>query len=172
MTAGDSPAAGDGDPPENLTLAQKIDRVWLTMHPKDRGPWTYPEVVAGVKALGVTVSASYLWHLRNGVRTNPTVNQIEALATFFHVPVSYFFGTTAEVENVDAQLVLVEAMRSPELRDLALRASTLSPAGMRAIAHMIEDIQTVQGMSTRRDKSRKPAELPPLPESEGGDTES
>jgi len=172
MTAGDSPAAAGGSPPGGLTLAEKIDRVWLTMHPKDRGPWTYPEVVAGIKALGVTVSASYLWHLRNGVRTNPTVNQIEALATFFHVPVSYFFGTTAEVEEVDAQLGLVRAMRSPELRDLAFRASTLSPAGMRAIAHMVEDIQTVQGMSTRRSKGRKPPELPPLPDPGGADTES
>ena len=172
MTAGDGPAAGDGAPPRMLTLAEKFDRCFQTMHPKDRGPWTYNEVVAGVKALGVTVSASYLWHLRNGKRDNPSARQIEALARFFHVPVTYFLGTVEEVEEVDAQLTVVRAMRSPELRDLAFRASTLTPAGIRAIAHMIEDIQTVQGMSTRRDKRRKPPELPPPTEPELDNSDS
>lgn len=156
-----SDPSGEGARPPALTLADKIDRCFQTMHPKDRGPWTYLEVAAGVKALGVTVSASYLWQLRRAKKDNPTVKQIEALAGFFHVPMSYFFGTDVEVETVDAQMSVVRAMRSPQIRDLTLRASSLTPAGLRAIANIVEDIRAVQGMSTRDDRRPVPSQPEP-----------
>jgi len=149
-----------------LSLGEKIDRVWKTMHPKDRAAFTYKEVSAGIEALGVTVSPSYLIQLRHGQRDNPTIRQLQAIASFFHVPMTYFFGTDAEVDTVDAQMALVRATRSPAVRDLALRASTLTPAGLRAIAHIVDELQSVQGMTTRRDRSRSLPEPQPPP---GGD---
>ncbi|MGL5830422.1 MAG: hypothetical protein ACRC0L_12765, partial [Angustibacter sp.] len=90
---------------------------------------------------------------------------ISALAEFFHVPVMYFFGSSAEVDAVDAQLSLVGAMRDRGVREVALRAATLSPAGLRAISGLIGELQSVSGMSRQRLR-RKPE---PEPEPEPGD---
>jgi transcriptional regulator with XRE-family HTH domain len=139
---------------EDLSLAKKIDRLFITMHPKDRGEWTYREVSEGVRELGTSISPSYLWQLRKGERTNPTIRQISALADFFHVPVMYFFGSTSEVEAVDAQLSLVRAMRDKGVREVALRAATLSPAGLRAISGLISELQGVTGMSSQRQRKK------------------
>lgn len=154
MPPGDDPVESEAP----LTLAEKLDRCFKTMHPADRGEWTYKEVSAGIAKLGLTCSPSYLWQLRRGDRDNPTVRQIEALAQFFHVPMTYFFGTVEQVEQVDAQMTVVQAMRTPGVRDLALRASSLTPAGLRAIANIIGELETVQGMSKPRTKRRKAEE--------------
>jgi transcriptional regulator with XRE-family HTH domain len=154
VTAGDDPAE-DGAPGGPLTLAAKLDRCFLTMHPKDRGEWTYKEVAAGVADLGVAVSPSYLWQLRRGKKDNPTVRQIEVLARFFHVPMTYFFGTDDEVDNIDAQMTVVRALRSPEVQEVAVRASSLTPAGLRAIAHIIDELQAVEGMAAPRARKRR-----------------
>lgn len=151
-------------PPPMPTLGEKIDRVWKSMHPADRAPYTYKEVSAGIEALGVTVSPSYLIQLRHGNRDNPTIRQLQAIATFFGVPMTYFIGTGQEIDSVDAELAVVRATRSPAVRDLALRASSLTPAGLRAIAHIIDELQSVQGMSTRRDLRRRLPEPPPPPD--------
>jgi len=155
---GDDGGAGD------LTLAEKLDRLFATMHPKDRGEFTYREVEAGVRAVLAengdaegSISASYLCQLRRGRRTNPTLKQVQALAAFFKVPVTYFVGTSDEVESIDAQMSLVRALRDHGVRDVALRASQLTPAGIRAVADVITSLQEVPGMTRRRSRRRSPA---------------
>ena len=63
---------------------------------------------------GPTISASYLWLLRTGNRTNPTLHHLEALARHFGVPPAYFFdrGLTARAA---AEAELLVALRAPEL---------------------------------------------------------
>jgi len=155
-----------GDP-SSLTLAEKLDRCFQTMHPAGRGEWTYREVSRGIGDTGVTISPSYLWQLRKGQRDNPTVRQMQAVADFFHVPMTYFFGASEEVEIVDAQMMLVRAMRDHQVRDVALRASELSPAGLRAVANIIGELQNVSGMSARRGR-RRPTGPDPDPDAGEG----
>lgn len=154
---GDEPAVADddGEPAPSLaTFAGRLDKAITTMHPPDRGPYTYAEISKGVKELGATLSTSYLWQLRRGDRDNPTLRQIEALARFFHLPVTWFVGgSAAEIESIEAQMNLVQVMRSPQVREVALRASSLTPAGLRAIVGILGQLEEVQGMTRRSRRS-------------------
>jgi transcriptional regulator with XRE-family HTH domain len=151
----------------DLTLAEKIDRLFRTVHPRDRGEFTYREVEAGIRELSAerarqagrddpegSLSASYICQLRKGKRTNPTLKQIELLAAFFKVPVTYFIGTPEQVETIDAQMSLVRALRDHEVREIALRVSSLNPVGIRAVADLITSLQTVPGMTRTRSRRR------------------
>src|SRR5450755_4014700 len=118
---------------EPFTLAEKLDRLFATTHPADRGPYTLREVADLVTQQElrkhrpgdpppVKISFSYLSQLRTGTKANPSFKQLAALAEFFEVPVTYFTGSAPEVDRIDAELALSAAMRDTGIRDLALRA--------------------------------------------------
>ena len=77
-------------------LADRLDGLFQTVHPKDRGPYTPAEVAEAVnQAAGERViSSTYVWQLRTGRRDNPTQKHLSALATFFGVSPMYFFEET------------------------------------------------------------------------------
>lgn len=156
-----APSDDHGDPADPVaatapqTLAEKLDRCYMTMHPKDRKPYTYREVAAGMAELGVKVSPSYLWHLRKGERTNPALDVLQAMAKFFHVPAAYFVGEDEEVERIDAQMAVVRAMRHPGVRDVALRAGALSPAGLRAMTGVLRELEALQGINRGSDNDQR-----------------
>lgn len=121
-----------------LTLADKIGRLFDVVRREDGEQYTHEEVAAACReASGETFSATYLWQLRTGKRTNPTKRHLEALAAFFDVPVAYFFDDTIGAE-IDAELELLGALRNAGVRNLALRALDLSPLGLATITDMIE----------------------------------
>ena len=68
-------------------LADRLDRLFRTVHPKDRGPYTPAELAETVnEAAGERViSSTYVWQLRTGRRDNPTQRHLSALAAFFGV---------------------------------------------------------------------------------------
>jgi transcriptional regulator with XRE-family HTH domain len=147
--------------PPGLSLADKIERLFATMHPKERGEFTYREVADGIRTLLAergerdgSLSPSYICQLRKGRRSNPTLRQVEMLAAFFKVPVTYFVGSPSDVEAIDAQLSLVRVLRDHDVRDIALRASALTPAGLRAVAEVITTLQGVPGLSRRRHRAQ------------------
>jgi transcriptional regulator with XRE-family HTH domain len=73
------------------TLAEKIDHLFTVVHPA-QGEYTHEQVATAIEeAGGPTISATYLWQLRKGLRDNPTKRHLEALSSFFGVPPSYFF---------------------------------------------------------------------------------
>jgi hypothetical protein len=74
-------------PPEG-PFAERLDRLFRTVHPKDRGPYTPAEVADAInQAAGErVVSGTYLWLLRTGQRDNPTMKHLIAIARFFSVP--------------------------------------------------------------------------------------
>jgi transcriptional regulator with XRE-family HTH domain len=128
------------------SLAERLDRLFRTVHPAGRGEYTYEEVAAGIREQGTMISHTYVWQLRKGARDNPTMRHLEGLAQFFGVPVSYFIDeNTAEI---DAQLGLLSALRDSTVRNLALRAADLSPAGLAAIQAMIEHARSLEGLPT------------------------
>lgn len=144
---GDSPAAG-------TSLAERIDHLFGRIHPRGRGEYSLEEVVAGMRQRrGVSITTAYLSQLRKGQRTNPSIQVLEALADFFGVSASYFFDTAA-AESIVAQVELYTALRDAEIRDLALRASDLSPASIRALAEIIEHWRQLEGLPTRQHETR------------------
>lgn len=142
---------GEGQP---RTLAAKLDHLFQTVHPLDRGEYTYREVAAAVEQRGgPTISASYIHQLRTGVKDNPTKKHLEALASFFGVAPAYFFDDAA-AEKIDAQLALLAAMRDADVRNVALRAAGLSAESLEVVRGMIERARQLEGLAGRTGGAR------------------
>lgn len=142
--------AGDGPPRDGL-LADRLDRLFRTIHPKDRGPYTPAEVAEEInKVAGERViSSTYIWQLRTGRRDNPTQKHLSALAAFFGVSPMYFFDVT-ETDRDAVGPDLVAALKDDDVREMALRAAGLSERSLRAIRDMIESARVVEGLPTAR----------------------
>jgi transcriptional regulator with XRE-family HTH domain len=133
-------------PAPTRTLAEKLEYLFRTVHPRNRGEYSLEEVAEAISRRGVsTISANYLWLLRKGLRDNPTKKHLEALAEFFGVPVAYFFDDELAA-RVDAQLELLGALRDADVRRIAMRAAGLSPESLRTIAATIERLRQLEGL--------------------------
>lgn len=128
------------------TLAEKLDRLFRVVRPAGRGEYSFEEVATALaRGGGPTISATYIWQLRKGLRDNPTKRHLEALARFFGVSAAYFFEDEA-AEQIEAELELLAALRDASVRQVALRAAGLSPQSLHAIAEMIERVRQLEGI--------------------------
>src|SRR3954451_1679509 len=123
-----------------MTLAGKIDTLFQVVRRPDRDMYSNEEVAKACReATGGKFSASYVWQLRTGRRDNPTKRHLEALAQFFQVPPAYFFDDEQSLKIAE-ELALLGALRDAGVRDVALRAVTLSADGLDTISEMIDAI--------------------------------
>jgi transcriptional regulator with XRE-family HTH domain len=133
-------------PPEGL-LAERLDHLFRTVHPKDRGPFTPAEVAEAINEAAdeKVVSGTYLWLLRTGQRDNPTMKHLVAIARFFGIPPTYFFPDDIVQQNaVPAEVTA--ALSDDKVREVALRAAGLSDRSLKAITDMINSARTVEGL--------------------------
>jgi transcriptional regulator with XRE-family HTH domain len=130
------------------TLSEKLDHLFRTVHPADRGEYSHQEVADGVHRLGgPTISASYVWQLRRGDRDNPTMRHLEALAAFFGVPPAYFFDEDeAAAQAIRSELELLAALRDAGVRRIALRAVGLPPKSLLSVEQMIDLVRGLSGL--------------------------
>lgn len=136
----------DSEQPLQDSLAEKLNHLFHTVHPRNRGEYSNEEVAESIRSSGgPTISATYLWQLRKGLRDNPTKKHLEALAEFFGVSPAYFFDDEAAA-HIKAELELLAALRDASVRQLALRASGLSPESLSALAEMIERVRQLEGL--------------------------
>jgi transcriptional regulator with XRE-family HTH domain len=127
-------------------LATKVNHLFTVVRPAHGAEYTFDEVADAIKAQGgPTISATYLWQLRKGLRDNPTKRHLEALAGFFGVPPAYFFDD-AETERIDAELALLSALRDAPVRHIALRARGLSARSLEAISDMVDRVRELEGL--------------------------
>lgn len=139
--------------PKTRSLAEKLDHLFATVHPA-KGEYTHQQVAEAIDAAGgPTISATYLWQLRNGKRDNPTMRHLEALSAFFGVPPTYFFDDEAAA-RIDAELQLLASMRDASVRQLAFRASGLSEDSLAAIADMVDRVRRLEGLPDNPDMSK------------------
>lgn len=139
---------------EQGALAARIDHLIATVHPEGRGPYTYEEVADGIRAQGgPTISAQYLNQLHRGRRDNPTKQHLEALATYFGVPVAYFFDEV-QARLVDEEIALLKVIRDQEVKELALRTLELGPEARRSVAAIIEELGRYQERTEGRYRRR------------------
>ena len=133
-------------PPEGF-FAERLDHLFRTVHPKDRGSYTPAEVAEAINAAPGerVVSGTYLWLLRTGQRDNPTMKHIIAISRFFGVPPTYFFpDDTMQQDGVPAHLAA--ALSDDKVREMALRAAGLSDRSLTAITDMINSARTMEGL--------------------------
>ncbi|MEU0629128.1 Secondary metabolite protein [Streptomyces sp. NPDC005989] len=128
------------------TFAELLDYLFREVHPKGRGSYTYAEVSQGIRETsGVAISASAIQQLRTGTNTNPKMQTIRALATFFGVNPGYFFDEE-EAERQRAEIKVVAAMRDQDVRRVALRANGLSTSSLHMLNTVIDQARRLEGM--------------------------
>ena len=133
------------DHPRPGSLAERLNRLFETVHPSGRGHFNNEEVARSIRENGGDISRAYIAYLRNGQRTNPTLHHLEELARFFGVKAAYFFDDDV-ADEVDARLDLIVAMRDAGVRSVALRAAGLSPQGLRAVANIVDQVRELEGL--------------------------
>ncbi|MFE6055075.1 XRE family transcriptional regulator [Kitasatospora sp. NPDC056446] len=128
-------------------IANRLNHLFETVHPADRGPYTNPEVAQAIneKAGHQVLSATYLWQLRKGKRTDPTHSRLMAIADFFGVSPLYFYEEET-AKRTDEQLRLAGALRSASIRQMVLDMDGLSERSMAAIATMIQSARAMEGL--------------------------
>ncbi len=145
----------------STTFAARLNRLFDTVYPPGRGPHTSAEVIAALKAEGITMSAPYLSQLRSGNRTNPSAATMAALANFFRIKSAYF--TDDEYyEKLDKELSWLATMRDDGVRRIALRAAELSPEAQQEV---VGTGQRAAPRGAPRRLGRRPERIaPPAPD--------
>lgn len=130
----------DGVGPTGV-LAQRLEHLFQTVHPKGRDPYTNQEAADLINAQAgeKVISQNYLWQLRKGERDTPSFKRLDAIAKFFGVKVSYF-SDDEMAARVNEQFEVVTAMRELGVEHIALRAAGLSTASMAAIAAQMKAV--------------------------------
>jgi transcriptional regulator with XRE-family HTH domain len=124
----------------STTFSARLNRLFDTVYPPGRGPHTSAEVIAALKAEGITMSAPYLSQLRSGNRTNPSSATMAALANFFRIKPAYF--TDDEYyEKLDKELSWLLVMRDEGVRRIAMRASGLSPEAQQDVVQRVDELR-------------------------------
>lgn len=127
-------------------LSDRLNCLFDAVHPPDRGPYSNAEVAALMKERGLeTVSAQYLWLLRTGQRNNPTKRHLEALASFFGVPVSYWFDD-AVAEKTAQELELLALLRDSKIKNVLLRLSDVSADGKEVVLGLVNGVRESEGL--------------------------
>ena len=122
-------------------LAEKLNKLFGTVRRADGSELSNEEVANWCRErTGESFSRTYLWQLRAGKRTNPTLRHLEALAAFFDMPLAYF-GDDEQAQRLQHELDLLAALRNSNVKRVALRAVDLSPNGTDAVLDLIDEIR-------------------------------
>lgn len=140
------PAEHDPEERGGRSLAEKLEHLLSVTAKGDKAPSneevaTAINIAAGEK----TISATYVWQLRTGRKTNPTMRHLEALAQYCGVNAAYFLSDE-EAEKVDEQLALLNALKQSDTRNIALRSTGLSESSRQAVANMIDQLRKLEGL--------------------------
>ena len=124
------------------TLAQKVDWLFDTRRNAQGRQFTYGQVQ---RATGNRITASYVWKLRTGAMSNPGLSALEALASFFEVPLDYF---AEGGEYLESSLSIMKTSSDQKIgREDALQlvkenASKLPDDKLRAVVEVVEYLRT------------------------------
>lgn len=145
MTASAAQNAPEEDAKPVGDLARKLQHLFETKHPKDRGPYTLREAATMInEAAGEEViSFGYIGSLRNGSQDNPSMKQLAVLSAFFGEPVGYFFPDEASQRSAK-EVELASAIKDPDVHQLALAASGLSAVSLKALIGLTDTFRTLE----------------------------
>ncbi|HTJ66710.1 MAG TPA: XRE family transcriptional regulator [Actinospica sp.] len=155
--AGAAEAAGFGDDSPEIeqaepgVIAERLRYLFEHKRKPDGKKYSYREVLRAIDEQGgPSMSVGYLSQLVTGVRTNPMMDAIQALAGFFEVPLSYF-DANENTEETNQQLKLVAAIRHAGVQDVAMRSVGLPPESVELILSMIDRVRQVEGLPPAED---------------------
>ncbi|MBB5155932.1 helix-turn-helix domain-containing protein [Saccharopolyspora phatthalungensis] len=117
-------AAGD-------TFAAKLRRLFSSVKREDGSEYSKPDVAAAVG-----VSRGYLYDLLNG-KSEPSHAVVVKIAEFFGVDMEYFTNSDRGRE-LNRQHEILARLGEHNVRQLAARASQLSPERLRSVMEYID----------------------------------
>ncbi|MEU1464974.1 helix-turn-helix domain-containing protein [Streptomyces sp. NPDC005727] len=133
------------------SLADKLNQLFATVRPDASHEYSNERVAASIRKTGVSISQSYIWQLRKGKKTNPSLKHLEALADFFGVPAAYFFEDqttariTAQLELLAAeQARLQQASDGDDVKLMAMRAGQLSPEHRKQVMDLLDIVYRLE----------------------------
>lgn len=124
------------------TFATKLQRLLQAVRRDDGSPYTPREVAEEVTSRGHNLSKGYAYDLLKG-KSEPSHALVQALASFFAVPLEYF-ADTERGQELGAQYEILAELGEGNVRELAQRARGLSPEALRSVLDFI-DFQSSRG---------------------------
>ena len=101
------------------SFAARLNRLFDTVYPPGRGPFTGSELIRVLADQGLTLSAPYLSQLRTGQRARPSRQTVDLIAGFFGIRSDYFTGEDgAYVRRLEDELGWLQLARDPSVRQL------------------------------------------------------
>lgn len=132
------------DAADTSELSIKLNKLFEIMRKPSAPPLSNAAAAEAItRQTGVSISSAYLWQLRNGMKTNPTVAHLRAIAEFFGVTPSYLIDPGID-PKIDEQLDLLAALRDAGVRDLAMRASGLTPQAISSLRAMVDHARQLE----------------------------
>lgn len=133
-------------------LGQRLNRLFAVALTDEGMPLTNDDLVAGVAELGVKMSRGYVSQMRNGIRDNPNVKVLTAIAEFFGIDPAYFIADPDRAALLlaeyrrdqlqrlrgDGGISAAEARLGSQLTNIALRAGKLSPRDLEYLTATID----------------------------------
>jgi transcriptional regulator with XRE-family HTH domain len=110
------------------SFGDKLASLIETVHPPDRGPYSYREIAAAIAQHPGAMTAAHISQLVRGKQPHPRIHYLEALASFFGVPVTYFFDD--EFTACDEQT-----------RQIAERIRELTPRDRDTVLNLIDSLR-------------------------------
>lgn len=131
---------------EASVIAQRLRYLFENKRKPDGKKYSYRELLRVIDAQGgPSMSVGYLSQLVTGVRTNPMMDAIQALAKAFEVPLSYF-DAHENTEETNEQLKLVAAIQDAGVQDVAMRTVGLPPESVKLVLGMIDRVRELEGL--------------------------
>ena len=138
------------------SFGDKLAYLIETVHPPDRGPYSYREIAAGIAAHPGAMTAAHINQLVRGRQPHPRIHYVEALASFFGVPMNYFFDDDVAA-RINDQIAEVSAWRDKEARRIAERVVELNSRDRKAVTNLIDSLREYDQQPRAIRRRRKPA---------------
>lgn len=132
------------------TFGARFDHLMNTIPDPSGASWTNAHFAELLGERGIPTSRNYVAQLRMGHRVNPSAKLVGAIVALMEVESKYFYSDTYAAA-LDRDLALLVAVRNAGMEKINLRASGLSPAGLREVENMIEMVRRLEGLSERPD---------------------
>ena len=143
--------------PRPRTFADKLNFLFATVRPAGESR-EYTNTEIG-EAIGV--APAYIGRLRRGMRDNPTIDNVKALARLFRVRLSYLVDEldAEQIAHVEWQLRLQRAFDKPGVKKLAMRVAdaNLSAEALETLTAMVEQVCRLEQPATNRNRPSRPS---------------
>lgn len=109
-------------------FAQRLNRLFATVYPPDRAPYSSEDLVHALAMRGFRLSSPYLSQLRSGQRVRPSLEIIEMIADFFGIRSDYFTDRDENYRRaLEEELDWLDLARNPAVRRLTTALTELDP---------------------------------------------